>query len=716
MKKSRIIFWSILSAAVLVFAFCVLLLGTDLLTFKFKIKFDANGGTASKTQLVVGRGKTIPLPTATREHYTFEGWFYGEKQWPKNKKVYHNYTLTAHWKSNSYELTYYYDGTQVTESTPYDSALKSPEKRGYKMLWYTSQSADATQIKNVQEALNNGSKLYGRWSLVEYSITYNLNGGEIVGQANPTTYTVETPSFTLFNPTRTGNTFLGWTSNLSSAPQLVVTIEQGSVGDLVFSAIWQTSVVNYYIDGQLIDSQSVITGETIQKPNINGTDHNMSGYSANDWFVDASLSSAATFPHTVMSDISFYSTWTYNIGEGFYPYLSKFNSASASSPIEINSEAEMIAYVEYVQFYNISARNKLKPTYATASTEIIEKAITNSAFPANGTTNYAEGSGYCYVFILPESSTRSEECTKTVPAQDLSIQLSTPYALEAPNTRTEEHKFYVENVKHTLEVSTSNQLVYALEKGLNPVCKSGSAAEKVYNKAKEILRSICSDTMDNKTKAQAIYEWLALNVSYDHYAADNFEDAVYNWHKYDSWFAEGVFFNNKAVCDGYCKAFVILAQIENIPCVRVTGNKHAWNKIQIEGNWFEIDATHADTTISVSGTNYEFLNYSYFLFKSSDRPDYTTTNYQELVCNTAYDYFANAVYGTAPNQFSLLVSSKTQYNKIKNKVSGFSTDKPYYTICIALANNVSESILTDMHTTKNQKIAGHYVYVLFIAK
>ncbi len=42
-----------------------------------------------------------------------------------------------------------------------------------------------------------------------YTITYNLDGGTL-GVANPSTYNVNTPTFTLNNPTKSGYRFVGW--------------------------------------------------------------------------------------------------------------------------------------------------------------------------------------------------------------------------------------------------------------------------------------------------------------------------------------------------------------------------------------------------------------------------------------------------------------------------------------------------------------------------
>ena len=59
---------------------------------------------------------------------------------------------------------------------------------------------------------------------------------------NPAFYTVETETFTLNNPEREGYIFLGWTGyngQEPQTPQIVVTIEKGTTGDLTYTAHWK---------------------------------------------------------------------------------------------------------------------------------------------------------------------------------------------------------------------------------------------------------------------------------------------------------------------------------------------------------------------------------------------------------------------------------------------------------------------------------------------
>ncbi len=88
------------------------------------------------------------------------------------------------------------------------------------------------------------------WTPITYTIRYVLYGGEVSG--NPETYTIETPTFTLNNPTQDNQTFTGWTdagkvgtkaSNISEStePKTSFQIVKGQYGDRVFTANWKSA-------------------------------------------------------------------------------------------------------------------------------------------------------------------------------------------------------------------------------------------------------------------------------------------------------------------------------------------------------------------------------------------------------------------------------------------------------------------------------------------
>ena len=70
-----------------------------------------------------------------------------------------------------------------------------------------------------------------------YTITYDLDEGS-VASANPTTYTWETATFTLNNPTKFTYYFNGWTGSNGNTPQRTVTIANHSHGNKSYTADW----------------------------------------------------------------------------------------------------------------------------------------------------------------------------------------------------------------------------------------------------------------------------------------------------------------------------------------------------------------------------------------------------------------------------------------------------------------------------------------------
>lgn len=78
--------------------------------------------------------------------------------------------------------------------------------------------------------------IYARGSIISFNIVYNVAEGAEFAVENPTTYTVETPTFTLNNPTLEGTNFVGWTGTGLSGRVMNVTINQGTIGDRTYTA------------------------------------------------------------------------------------------------------------------------------------------------------------------------------------------------------------------------------------------------------------------------------------------------------------------------------------------------------------------------------------------------------------------------------------------------------------------------------------------------
>lgn len=114
----------------------------------------------------------------------------------------------------------------------------------------------------------------------------------------------------------------------------------------------------------------------------------------------------------------------------------------------------------------------------------------------------------------------------------------------------------------------------------------------------KIFASITSD-MTEYDKVKLFHDVLASTVVYDE-STSNCRD-IY-----------GVFVDKKAICGGFSKAFSYLCSKAGIETLTVTGDAdgtpHMWNKVKIDGKWYNIDITYA-----VSGSESEpYVRYDYF--------------------------------------------------------------------------------------------------------
>lgn len=117
-------------------------------------------------------------------------------------------------------------------------------------------------------------------------------------------------------------------------------------------------------------------------------------------------------------------------------------------------------------------------------------------------------------------------------------------------------------------------------------------------------------------KIKQVHNWLVDNLSY----AQNGE---MNPNAYDIY---GAFVEKQAVCEGYARAFKLLMDKMEIPCILIAGTgtnsngeteSHAWNYVYIDGIWYAVDVTWDDPVIVGNGLLDEERKYQYFL-KGSD--------------------------------------------------------------------------------------------------
>ena len=228
----------------------------------FTVSYNANGGSGApgNQQKCTGINLTLSNTVPTRTGYTFAGWNTAQNGSGTNYAKGATYsanasvTLYAKWTANKYTVTLDRQGGTGGDASctaTYGSTMPTvniPGRSGYSFGGYYSQKngggkqylkpgTSTTAVSNNNWDIASNSTLYAKWNLNTYTISYDLAGGA-VASANPASYTVETATFTLNNPTREGFVFAGWTGSNGTAPQTSVSIAKGSTGNKNYTANW----------------------------------------------------------------------------------------------------------------------------------------------------------------------------------------------------------------------------------------------------------------------------------------------------------------------------------------------------------------------------------------------------------------------------------------------------------------------------------------------
>ena len=192
----------------------------------YTITFDTAGGSEVITKTIeVTYGEQFgDMPVPKREGYVFLGWYdalvggkcYGDSDGkstsPYDKDV--SITLYAQWAEAPSRMVYF-NTCGGTMTGPVEVLHKlntpiakpdNPTKPGHTFNgWYTDSAL--TQAWNFDDWVTGELKLYAGWTVNQYTITFDTNGGSEIA---PITQDYGTEITAPDNPTRKGYTFKGW--------------------------------------------------------------------------------------------------------------------------------------------------------------------------------------------------------------------------------------------------------------------------------------------------------------------------------------------------------------------------------------------------------------------------------------------------------------------------------------------------------------------------
>lgn len=212
---------------------------------------------------------------------------------------------------------------------------------------------------------------------------------------------------------------------------------------------------------------------------------------------------------------------------------------------------------------------------------------------------------------------------ETSEAQDLALEVSDFY---------NGNPYYLSTVSSIGAVGKQAEAIH-----VNYQYTPEEAAEKRRQDAEEqaaadsAIASCVADGMSDYEIAKALHDYLALNNEYDmRYYSGNVPAISYT--------AYGALVNRTSVCAGYALAYERLMDQVGIPCEYVTGmttnGYHAWNIIEIDGEWYHVDVTWDDPTPDREG----YVRYKYFL--KSDKAmsrDHISWEASHACTSTKYD-------------------------------------------------------------------------------
>ena len=142
--------------------------------------------------------------------------------------------------------------------------LADASKDGYTFEGWYSDAAFTNQVTEIATGSTGTKKFFAKFSdAITYDIAYTLDGGTNDAN-NPADYTVETATITLADASKTGRTFKGWYSEAAFTNQ-VTEIATGSTGDISLYAKYSDEYTLQLSDVDFSDGEITAYTNTTEK-------------------------------------------------------------------------------------------------------------------------------------------------------------------------------------------------------------------------------------------------------------------------------------------------------------------------------------------------------------------------------------------------------------------------------------------------------------------
>ena len=289
---------------------------------QYTITFDSNGGSAVAA-ITQDYDTDVTAPVAPTWHgHVFIGW---DKEIP-SKMPAANITITAQWEDDNMRsisfVTELDDGKEIVHKTISEFpgaaiTVKAPEK--VERTGYTFNGWSTTEYPTVMP--QDGLKIYATWTINQYTITFDTDGGSEIASITQDYGTAVTKPQ---DPTKTGNTFDGWNTEIPSTMP---------AEDVTIKANWKINEYTVTFNsngGSTVESKNVNYNNAVSAPGSPSKEGNTFG----GWYTDnGTFQNSWNFQSDkVVDNMTLYAKWTVN------KYKLTFNSDNGSSVTVIEQE------------------------------------------------------------------------------------------------------------------------------------------------------------------------------------------------------------------------------------------------------------------------------------------------------------------------------------------------------------------------------------------
>lgn len=231
-------------------------------------------------------------------------------------------------------------------------------------------------------------------------------------------------------------------------------------------------------------------------------------------------------------------------------------------------------YVEWTYIKNENIETELNDKYYYNTLDDNKKALYAELY-----TWFVEIANYPYLVFAPNPYIGPIDYGKYNLSDEDFLEVFMMVRIENPQF------FYISNTFFTYENSNGELAPYAEPKVWDRYLDQAISDDQ--DKLQTILNSISEATssLSKQEKVKYIYDYIKDNTEYTQY--DEYTSTII-----------GTLLNGTAICEGYSLTFKYLCDYLGINCIVITSDEmdHAWNMVEVKGEWYYVDVTWADTS------------------------------------------------------------------------------------------------------------------------